>query len=276
MRGWFVPGFWPTTKIRSACSKSSSGRALADADRLAQRDAARLVAHVRAVGQVVRAERAHEELVEERRLVARAARRVERRLVRDVEAAQLARRSARTRRPRRSARSGRRPARACIGSVRRPCWPSQKSDCGRAGRRPSARAKNAAVDARAVVASSATAFAPFSQNSSMLRGRAGSGHAQPGQSKPSSWFTSASVRAVRTGPIARSPCRIAHQTDVGPAAARSGGCTSRRVSSAIPRSSSRSMGARIRSPVRAARARRAGATDVVSGSALGGAVRCRA
>ena len=52
-------------------------RALADADRLAERDAARLVAHVRAVRQVVGAERADEQLVEEGCLVARAARRVE-------------------------------------------------------------------------------------------------------------------------------------------------------------------------------------------------------
>ena len=57
-------------------------RALADADRLGERRAARLVAHVRAVGQVVGAEAAHEQLVEERRLVAGAARGVERRLVR--------------------------------------------------------------------------------------------------------------------------------------------------------------------------------------------------
>ena len=49
--------------------------ALAGAERRRQRAAARLVAHVRAVGQVVRAELAHPELVEERRLVARAARR---------------------------------------------------------------------------------------------------------------------------------------------------------------------------------------------------------
>ena len=51
--------------------------ALADADHLAEADAARLVTQVRAVGQVVRAVLAHEELVEERGLVARAARGVE-------------------------------------------------------------------------------------------------------------------------------------------------------------------------------------------------------
>ena len=56
-------------------------RALAHAQRLAQGHAAGLVAHVGAVGQVVGAELAHEQLVQERRLVAGAARGVEHRLV---------------------------------------------------------------------------------------------------------------------------------------------------------------------------------------------------
>ncbi len=51
--------------------------ALADADGLAEGGARRLVAHVRAVRQVVGAEGAHEQLVEEGGLVARSARRVE-------------------------------------------------------------------------------------------------------------------------------------------------------------------------------------------------------
>ena len=51
--------------------------ALADADRLAERHAARLVAHVRAVRKVVRPEGAREQLVQERCLVTRATRRVE-------------------------------------------------------------------------------------------------------------------------------------------------------------------------------------------------------
>ncbi len=55
--------------------------ALADADRLRQRRAARLVAHVGAVGQVVGAVGADEQLVEERGLVGGPARRVEDRLV---------------------------------------------------------------------------------------------------------------------------------------------------------------------------------------------------
>jgi hypothetical protein len=64
-------------------------RALADADGLGQRAAARLVAHVRAVGQVVRAELPDEELIEERGLVARAARGVEGGLVGRRERVQL-------------------------------------------------------------------------------------------------------------------------------------------------------------------------------------------
>ena len=64
-------------------------RALADADRLGERDRGRLVAHVRAVGQVVGAERADEQLVDERRLVGGLARGVEHRLVRAGQAVQL-------------------------------------------------------------------------------------------------------------------------------------------------------------------------------------------
>ena len=100
-------------------------RALADADGLGQRCAGRLVAHVRAVRQVVRAEAADEQLVEERGLVRGAARGVEDRLVRAVQGVQLRRRSARTRRPRRSARSASDPGRSTIGSTSRPCCPSQ-------------------------------------------------------------------------------------------------------------------------------------------------------
>ena len=57
-------------------------RALADPDRLDEGGAARLVAHVGAVGQVVGAEGAHEQLVGERGLVGDLARGVEHRLVR--------------------------------------------------------------------------------------------------------------------------------------------------------------------------------------------------
>ncbi|WP_240964058.1 hypothetical protein [Streptomyces sp. C1-2] len=63
--------------------------ALADADRLRQGRTGGLVAHVGAVGQVVGAQLAGEELVEERRLVAGAARGVEDRLVGGGERAQF-------------------------------------------------------------------------------------------------------------------------------------------------------------------------------------------
>ena len=63
--------------------------AFADPERLRERDAAGLVAHVRAVGQVVRAEPPHQELVEECGLVRGATRRVEDRLVGALQGAQL-------------------------------------------------------------------------------------------------------------------------------------------------------------------------------------------
>ena len=63
---------------------------LADADRLRERDARRLVAHVRAVGQVVRAETAHEQLVHVGGFVAGPARGVEDRVVRVVQGVELA------------------------------------------------------------------------------------------------------------------------------------------------------------------------------------------
>ena len=76
--------------MTSACSKSLElDRAFADADRRAQRRAARLVAHVRAVGQIVGAELADEKLVEKRRFVAGAARRVEDGFVRRGEPVQF-------------------------------------------------------------------------------------------------------------------------------------------------------------------------------------------
>ena len=63
------------------------------------------------------------------------------------------------------------------------------------------RAKNSGV-ARAVVASSATALAPFSQNSAVCRWPgSGSGHAQLMQSKPSAWLSLSRARAARRGPI---------------------------------------------------------------------------
>jgi hypothetical protein len=62
---------------------------LADPDDLAERETRRLVAHVRAVGQVVRPECPREQLVDESRLVSGPAARVEGGLIRRIEALQL-------------------------------------------------------------------------------------------------------------------------------------------------------------------------------------------
>ncbi len=99
----------------------------------------------------------------------------------------------------------------------RPCWPSQCSLCASSSARLWA-ANNSGV-ARRRVASSATAFAPFSQNSATDRcPGSGSGHAQLMQSKPSAWFNRRSVRAVRLGPIRSRERFIDTATAVGPAA----------------------------------------------------------
>ncbi|MCO4695003.1 hypothetical protein LRR80_01051 [Streptomyces sp. RO-S4] len=78
--------------------------------------------------------------------------------------------------------------------------------------------KNSGVTRRSV-ASSATAFAPFSQNSALCR-CSGSGQAQPGQSKPSFWFTLSSVSAVRLTPICWWAMRSVWPIAGSPAAAR--------------------------------------------------------
>ena len=93
-------------------------------------------------------------------------------------------------------------------------------------------AKNSG-SARRVVASSATALAPFSQNSAVCRcPTSGSGQAQLMQSKPSAWLSRSSVRALRTGPI-RSTLRLrATATPVTPAAASLASCTRSSAASA--------------------------------------------
>ena len=82
IRGWFVPGFCPAMTIRSAFLTSSTVTEPLPMP-IASISAApgRLVAHVRAVRQVVGAEAADHQLVQERGLVAGASRRVEHRLV---------------------------------------------------------------------------------------------------------------------------------------------------------------------------------------------------
>ena len=99
----------------------------------------------------------------------------------------------------------------------RPCCPSQ---CSVRPDRSSmlCAAKNSGV-ARFVVPSSATAFAPFSQNSAAWRWPgSGSGHAQLMQSKPSAWFNLSSVLAVRTAPMWPRARFIETATAVAPAA----------------------------------------------------------
>ena len=106
IRGAFEAALTAITIRRSALSQSSSvARALAGSQRRRQCASARLVAHVRAVREVVRPELARPQLVEERGLVAQTAGGVERRLIRAVERSQRASRPVRTRPPTRSARS---------------------------------------------------------------------------------------------------------------------------------------------------------------------------
>ena len=85
--------------------------ALADADRLAEGHATRLVAHVRAVREVVRAEGAGEQLVQEGGLVARPPRRVEHGAVRRREGPEVIGDDGDGARPRRSADSAPSPTR---------------------------------------------------------------------------------------------------------------------------------------------------------------------
>ena len=72
-------------------------RAFAETERFFHSGAARLMTHVRAVGQIVCPELAHEELIKKRRFVAGAAGGVEDRFVRRSERIQFAARSARKR-----------------------------------------------------------------------------------------------------------------------------------------------------------------------------------
>ena len=63
-----------------------------------------------------------------------------------------------------------------------------------------------------VVASEATALAPFSQNSETARWSSGSGQAQLGQSKPSVWLSSSKALVPRTGPAVFITCLRADAT----------------------------------------------------------------
>src|SRR5882724_8414539 len=98
----------------------------------------------------------------------------------------------------------------------RPCLPSQKSD--RVDNSATLYClKNSGVTFF-VVASSAIAFAPLSQNSTKDRSPSGSGQAQLEQSMPPFWLTLSITRAPRTMPIALKTC-LAELTTAGRPAA---------------------------------------------------------
>ena len=86
-------------------------------------------------------------------------------------------------------------------------------------------AQNSAPTVRRVL-SSATALAPFSQNSAVLRFLSDSGHAQPGQSNPPRWFSRSSEWAVRDTPAWATARSSATITALTPAACFFGGWTS--------------------------------------------------
>src|SRR5215217_5471219 len=85
-----------------------------------------------------------------------------------------------------------------MGSLSRPWLPSQYSVLVESSAMECL-AQNSAPTVRRVF-SSATALAPFSQNSAALRFLSDSGHAQPGQSNPPRWFNRSSDCAVRVTP----------------------------------------------------------------------------
>ena len=201
IRGWLVPGFWPTTKIASAgLEVLELHRALADADRLLEPRAARLVAHVRAVGQVVRAEaraRRAGRGTPPRCSSGPTCRRAPRR-ARRARAAGAPR--ARRRRPRRSARSASTPGRRTIGSheaslVVEPVVAARRELATRRER-----AKNVGVGASRRGLAQRPPWRRSRRTRSSPRS-SGSGQAQPGQSKPEVWLVRASTRAPRARPV---------------------------------------------------------------------------
>ena len=160
-------------------------RPLADADRLRQADACRLVAHVGAIGKIVGAIFPDKQLIQKRSFVRGPAGRVELGHIRDRAARRDARRSSRTPCPSSRERNGRTPRhRPWDGSAVRPSRARSRSSS--ASSVTLCCAKNSGVQ-RFDVASQATALAPFSQNSKDDV-CFGSGQAQPGQSNPAGWF----------------------------------------------------------------------------------------
>ena len=189
---------------------------------------------------------AREQLVQERRLVARAARRVEHAPRRGAERAQLARDQRERVVPARSAGSASLPAEhhrlreAALLAELVVATAAQLVDAVRARTTRASRAR-----------SSPPRRAP-SRRSRRTRtpdrsAAAGSGHAQPGQSKPPGWFICSRARLPRARPGPAAMAASVAVTALAPPAARGGGLTRRWPS---PLSSSSSWRALTRRPGR--------------------------
>ena len=175
--------------------------ALAGSDRRRHRPAARLVAHVRAVRQVVRAKLAHPELVEKRRLVAQPPGGIKGRLMRTLQSTK------RVADERESVFPGDRLVLVGLGVVaQRLGEPPYCLEVVVAPPRQLANgvgSEELAVGFRWLQAPRSTCLMPFSQMSS-FRPDGSSAHAQPGQSKPpSSWFITKIARKPSIGSPAR-------------------------------------------------------------------------
>ena len=167
-----------------------------------ERDAARLVAHVRAVGEVVRAEHPADELVEERRLVATCAPTCRTRVRVGPGGAQLVG----DQRERVVPRD--RPVVAAVEHHRmgEPAELAELEVGQRAqlvDRQPREQLGRRARGRRLLGERLRAVLAELERGA---RSAAGSGHAQPGQSKPSGWFIAANARAPRTRPESRCRC----------------------------------------------------------------------
>ena len=213
MRGWLVPGFCPTTMIRSAWWRSSSRpcpcRCRSSRSSAAPDDSWHMFEQS---GRLFVPKRARQQLVQERGLVDWCGRRC-RRPPRRAWPAPAARSAiSGTRRPRRSARSASAPsaqdhrlgepallAEPVVGRARR----ARRRVRGEEVRRDPAQRRLLGDRLRAVLAE--LGGVPVVR---------GSGQAQPGQSKPSFWLTRSSVSAVRRTPICSTP-RCERHRDAG-------------------------------------------------------------
>ena len=99
----------------------------------------------------------------------------------------------RARRPRRSAGSASSPGARCIGSVSRPAASSQWSSCGAQFGDRSARRRTPASDPLAGGLPGHRLGAVLAELGGLALSGSGSGQAQLGQSKPSTWLTFSSV-----------------------------------------------------------------------------------